>query len=395
MGIELHCRLTRRQAQQEPTLLLANADRLLPAPDVALWQAVAKPLPGFSKHLHMVWLQTHLLVQLPIHGLFGGLAAMNATLRELPGIKTTDTTTPQHPALFAGDDNTHVGTESLLVYDTLFARTGQSIAPVTDGCGACVRCGNDTPVHLHLWDPVDADILSQSPWPSLRHTRIIRNGAQLTLAIFDLDNTLIAGDSDHRWGEFACAEGLVDATRHARANDAFLQDYQDGCLDIDAYLRFALSTIAGLTLAEVAALQKRFVRDWVEPMILPAAEALLEQHRKNGDTLLIITATNSVVTRPIADRLGVKHLIGCEAERQNGTYTGQPTGIPSFREGKIQRLQAWLGEHPAATAGAYFYSDSHNDLPLLEWVDNPVAVDPDPRLKNIAGDRNWPVISLR
>jgi len=217
----------------------------------------------------------------------------------------------------------------------------------------------------------------------------------VTLAIFDLDNTLIAGDSDHRWGEFACAEGLVDANEHSQGNDAFLQDYQDGCLNIDAYLRFALSTIAGLSMAEVASLQERFMRDWIESMVLPAAEALVERHRIRGDTLLIITATNSVVTRPIADRLGVQDLIGCDVECQNGIYTGQPSGVPSFREGKILRLQDWLKHHPVSTQGAYFYSDSHNDLPLLNWVDNPVAVDPDPQLRQVANDRGWPIISLR
>ena len=217
----------------------------------------------------------------------------------------------------------------------------------------------------------------------------------MALAIFDLDNTLIAGDSDHRWGEFACTEGLVDATEHARGNDAFLQDYQDGCLDIDAYLQFALSTIAGLNTTEVARLQERFLRDWVEPMMLPAAEALLARHRERGDTLLIITATNTVVTRPIADRLGVPDLIGCDVECHNDIYTGRPTGVPSFREGKIARLQDWLEHQPISTRGAYFYSDSHNDLPLLDWVDNPVAVDPDPQLSQVAEDRGWPIISLR
>ena len=217
----------------------------------------------------------------------------------------------------------------------------------------------------------------------------------MTRAIFDLDNTLIAGDSDHRWGEFACAEGLVDATGHAAANDRFLQDYQNGCLDIDAYLQFALSTFAGLNTAAVATLQQRFLNDWVEPMLLPAASELLDRHRLQGDTLLIITATNAVVTRPIADRLGVEQLLACEAECINDTYTGRPRGIPSFKEGKILRLEAWLKDNPIDTSGAYFYSDSHNDLPLLEWVDRPVAVDPDPRLAELAAERGWPVISVR
>ncbi len=217
----------------------------------------------------------------------------------------------------------------------------------------------------------------------------------MALAIFDLDNTLIAGDSDHRWGEFICAIGLVEAAQHTAQNDAFLQDYQDGRLDIYAYLTFALGALAGLTTHEVAKLQQQFMDDWVEPLILSAAEDLLEKHRQLGDTLLIITATNTIVTRPIADRLGVKHLIGCEAECLEGVFTGQPVGVPSFQEGKITRLQEWLKAQDRHWDTTHFYSDSHNDLPLLQWVDHPTAVDPDVRLQAFATDQNWPIISLR
>ena len=217
----------------------------------------------------------------------------------------------------------------------------------------------------------------------------------MALAIFDLDNTLIAGDSDHRWGEFICASGLVDAAQHTAQNDAFLKDYQDGTLDIQAYLSFALGALAGRTLNEVAALQQQFMRNWVEPLILPAAEDLLNKHRALGDMLLIITATNTVVTRPIADRLGVEHLIGYDAECVNGAYTGHPTGVPSFQAGKITRLQEWLGTQETQWETTHFYSDSHNDLPLLQWVNHPVAVDPDPRLRGFALEQGWPIISLR
>ena len=217
----------------------------------------------------------------------------------------------------------------------------------------------------------------------------------MALAIFDLDNTLIAGDSDHRWGEFICAIGLVEATQHAAQNDRFLQAYQDGTLDIFAYLDFALSPLAGLKIDEVAILQQEFMADWVEPLILSAAEDLLEKHRRQGDTLLIITATNTVVTRPIADRLNVEHLIGCEAECLDGVYTGRPTGIPSFQEGKITRLKEWLKTQETPWDSTHFYSDSHNDLPLLQWVDQPYAVDPDSKLYSVATARSWPIISLR
>ena len=217
----------------------------------------------------------------------------------------------------------------------------------------------------------------------------------MALAIFDLDNTLIAGDSDHSWGQFLCAEGLVDAQRFSHDNDRFYQDYQEGRLDIYAYLRFALAPLTGRSIEEVARLQQRFMRDWVEPMLLPAAFELLDKHRNRGDELVIITASNTVVTGPIAERLGVATLMGCDTEIVGGKYTGQPTGVPSFQEGKVTRLQDWLATTGHSLTGAWFYSDSHNDLPLLERVDNPVATDPDPQLAAVANDRGWPIISLR
>jgi HAD superfamily hydrolase (TIGR01490 family) len=217
----------------------------------------------------------------------------------------------------------------------------------------------------------------------------------MALAIFDLDNTLIAGDSDHSWGEFLCAEGLVDAQRFSHDNDRFYQDYQEGRLDIYAYLRFALAPLAGRSIEEVARLQQQFMCDWVEPMLLPAAFELLDKHRNRGDELVIITASNTVVTGPIAERLGVATLMGCDTEIVGGKYTGQPTGVPSFQEGKVTRLQDWLATTGHSLTGAWFYSDSHNDLPLLERVDNPVATDPDPQLAAVANDRGWPIISLR
>ena len=217
----------------------------------------------------------------------------------------------------------------------------------------------------------------------------------MALAIFDLDHTLIAGESDHSWGEFLCAEGLVDAQRFSHDNDRFYQDYQEGRLDIYAYLRFALAPLAGRSIEEVAKLQQQFMCEWVEPMLLPAAFELLDKHRNRGDELVIITASNTVVTGPIAERLGVATLMGCDTEIIGGKYTGQPIGVPSFQEGKVTRLHDWLSETGHSLKGAWFYSDSHNDLPLLERVDNPVATDPDPQLAPIANDRGWPIISLR
>lgn len=217
----------------------------------------------------------------------------------------------------------------------------------------------------------------------------------MTLAIFDLDNTLLGGDSDHAWGEFVCEQGLVDAEAFGKKNDLFYRDYQNGALDIDTYLRFVLSALAGRSETEVNELHRVFMAEKIAPMMLPRATELLDKHRRAGDRLLIITATSAFVTRPIAEQLGVSEILACEAEVVDGCYTGSPTGIPTYREGKVKRFNTWLEEQGESMAGACFYSDSHNDLPLLELVDNPIAVDPDPILAEIAGSRGWPVISLR
>jgi len=217
----------------------------------------------------------------------------------------------------------------------------------------------------------------------------------MALAIFDLDNTLLGGDSDHLWGEFLCERGLVDSASFAAQNDRFYADYQAGTLDINAYLRFALGPLRGHAPETVDAWHRDFMRSKIEPIILPAGRALLDEHRARGDQLLIITATNAFITRPIAEALGVPELLACEAEMLDGRYTGEPLGIPTYREGKVARLRAWVAERNAQMAGSWFYSDSHNDLPLLQQVDNPVAVDPDDSLRAHAGRAGWPVISLR
>ena len=161
------------------------------------------------------------------------------------------------------------------------------------------------------------------------------------LALFDLDNTLIAGDSDHLWGDFLVSQGRVDATEHKALNAHFYDQYKNGELNIDEYLAFAFGPMTGMTKEALVPLQRQFIRDHIEPILLDAAFALLEQHRALGDTLVIITATNTLVTQPIADRLGVEHLIGCEAEIIEGCYTWKPTGVPSFAQGKVSRIRTW------------------------------------------------------
>lgn len=217
----------------------------------------------------------------------------------------------------------------------------------------------------------------------------------MTLALFDLDNTLLGGDSDHAWGLFLVAKGLVDADYYSAANDRFYAEYQAGTLDINAYLAFALAPLTRFKQAELTALHQEFMAQFIEPLILPKALALLDTHRQQGHRLVIITATNRFITGPIAERLGVADLLATEAEVIDGRYTGNISGTPCFQGGKVVRLQQWLAEQGEDLTGSYFYSDSINDVPLLEVVTHPVAVDPDARLLAWAKERGHAVLSLR
>lgn len=217
----------------------------------------------------------------------------------------------------------------------------------------------------------------------------------MSLAIFDLDNTLIDGDSDHAWGEFLIDQGIVDAIHFKKANDQFYRDYQLGQLDIQAYLSFALTPLSRFSLAELNDLHAKFFTSKIQALILPKAEALITEHRQKGDRILVITATNSFVTRPIVSAFGIDDMLASEGEIVNGRYTGKCSGIPCYQEGKVQRLHDWLEIQHENLTGSYFYSDSVNDEPLLSTVDHPVAVDPDANLRRIANSRGWPIISLR
>lgn len=217
----------------------------------------------------------------------------------------------------------------------------------------------------------------------------------MSLAIFDLDNTLLGGDSDYLWGQFLVEQGLVDGEHYACENQQFYQAYEAGTLDIYAYQAFMLRPLAGRPQAELQAWRERFMAEKIQPILLPKAKELLNQHRAAGDTLLIITATNRFITAPIAERLGVSHLLATEPEMVNDRYTGRTVGIPCFQQGKVERLNAWLANNRADLTDSWFYSDSHNDLPLLNQVTHPVAVDPDPTLARHAQQQGWPIISLR
>lgn len=217
----------------------------------------------------------------------------------------------------------------------------------------------------------------------------------MALALFDLDNTLLGGDSDYLWGRFLAERGLVDDDEYQAANERFYREYENGTLDIHEFLAFAFKPLTEHLLEQLHAWHREFLEEKIEPIILPRALALIEHHRSQGDTLVIITATNSFVTAPIAKRLEVEHLIATEPELVNGRYTGKVEGIPCFQDGKVKRLNEWLATQGLNLDHSHFYSDSRNDLPLLEAVAHPVAVDPDPVLRSMAESRGWPVMSLR
>ncbi|PLY17227.1 MAG: HAD-IB family hydrolase [Sedimenticola sp.] len=217
----------------------------------------------------------------------------------------------------------------------------------------------------------------------------------MALAIFDLDNTLLADDSDYLWGVYLSELGIVDRHHYESENERFYREYKEGRLDIFEFLRFSLKPLKDNTLESLQQWRKDFITRKIEPIILPKARELVEKHRVAGDTLMIITATNAFVTAPIAELLGINHLIATDPELVAGQYTGEVMGIPSFQQGKVTRLNDWMKAHGQDLVGSYFYSDSHNDIPLLERVDNPVAVDPDDNLRAHAEQQGWQIISLR
>ncbi len=217
----------------------------------------------------------------------------------------------------------------------------------------------------------------------------------MSLAIFDLDNTLLGGDSDYLWGRFLVEQGHVDGDYYDRENRRYYEEYEAGTLDIFEFLRFSLKPLAEHDMATLKQWHQQFMAEKIAPIMLPSAAALLQKHRDAGDYLLIITATNSFVTAPIAEALGVDHMLATEPQLLNGRYNGEVDGTPCFQQGKVTRLKAWLAETGRNLADSWFYSDSRNDLPLLEMVTYPVAVDADETLAAHAEAKGWPQISLR
>ncbi len=220
----------------------------------------------------------------------------------------------------------------------------------------------------------------------------------MKLALFDLDNTLLAGDSDYEWGQFLIERGVLARDEYEAQNARYFEQYKAGTLDIHEYLGFALGPLAAHTPQELERWRAEFMRTRILPMVAPRARDLVARHQAAGDLCAVVTATNSFVTAPIARELGVPHLVATEPETAAGRFTGRGAGTPCFREGKIRRVDEWLaalGRRLGEFEDSAFYSDSHNDLPLLERVRRPVAVDPDAQLAAEAARRGWPVISLR
>ena len=217
----------------------------------------------------------------------------------------------------------------------------------------------------------------------------------MNLAIFDLDNTLLGGDSDYLWGKFLVEKSLVDPVLYERENQRFYDEYKAGTLDIYDFLEFSLAPLSKHSLETLSELHHEFMQSKINSIWLKKAEVLINKHRKNNDFLLIITATNHFVTAPIAKKLGVDDIIATIPEQKNNRYTGKVSGTPCFQNGKVKRLSEWLQKNNYSLEGSHFYSDSINDLPLLLKVTHPIAVDPDEQLKKYAEEHDWPIISLR
>lgn len=217
----------------------------------------------------------------------------------------------------------------------------------------------------------------------------------MQLAIFDLDNTLLGGDSDYLWGQYLIEQGAVSQANYEAKNARFMREYEAGQLDIATFLAFALAPLAQTNYATLLRWRAAFITSHITPRVLPAAQTLVNEHRNQGHTLMIITATNRFVTEPIAAMFGIPLLLATEPEVVDGEFTGRHIGTPTFQAGKVTALQAWLEAEGKRAEAIYFYSDSHNDLALLEHCDHPIAVDPDPILLAAAEQNHWPIITLR
>lgn len=245
--------------------------------------------------------------------------------------------------------------------------------------------------------PLEPRLIHSSPGMSTNPPPNPPRGKARTLALFDLDHTLLPIDSDYEWARFLAGLGVIDAAEHGRQNDEFLRQYQAGTLDIGAFLAFQLAPLAAHPRATLDRWHERYMTEVIRPAIRPSARELVAKHLTNGDLCALVTATNEFVTAPIAAEFGLAHLVATTIEWADGRFTGRPRGTPSFREGKIIRTQQWLtelGESFESFDQSWFYSDSINDLPLLSAVSHPVATNPDAKLEITARERGWPVLRL-
>ena len=220
----------------------------------------------------------------------------------------------------------------------------------------------------------------------------------MNLVLFDLDNTLLAGDSDFAWAQFLIGKGVLDRELQEAKNVEFYEHYKAGTLDIHAFLDFQLAPLARHPRTELDAWHREFMEQSVRPMITAQARALVQEHLDSGALVAVVTATNAFVTAPIVREFGIPHLVATIPAQEGGSFTGKPRGLPAFKDGKIDRVDAWLesyGLHLGGFERSWFYSDSHNDLPLMGKVSDPIAVDPDDILRAHADQHAWPVISLR
>ena len=217
----------------------------------------------------------------------------------------------------------------------------------------------------------------------------------MTLAIFDLDNTLLNGDSDYLWGNYLVTQGMVDGEAYKKENQRFFEDYQAGQLDIEEFQAFSLAPMVSMSPSQRNELHQSYMRDIIQPIITEASRKLIAKHQQAGHTLMIITSTNHFITAPIAEELGIEHILATDPEIVDDYFTGKIKGTPCYREGKVTRLHEWLKSTGNNLSDSWFYSDSHNDLPLLELVTHPVAVDPDATLSAHAIAKGWTILSLK
>lgn len=390
-GIQANAALTAHQPQQVPALLLTHAQR----PGITAYeprrQAVTQPITGTTDEPDMFGPEPYLLAEFAIQRLLRGFVALNAALRELPGVLPY-TARPEEPPLPVAEDDPDVCPIPLGINHLSQFFGLRDVASLFHKGARSGKWINGPPAKTHIVNPVT---IGYRTLPGGAAGTPQHGTPPLALALFDLDNTLLDGDSDYLWGQFLVERGILDGDEYARENLRFYREYQEGTLDIEAFLDFQLRPLRENDPEALYHWRNQFISDAIEPIVLPGARELLQSHRDSGHQLVIISATNRFITEPIATLLGADDLLCTEPELVDGQFTGRVSGEPCFQEGKITHVERWLDARSLALDDSWFYSDSRNDIPLLERVTHPVAVDPDPALEAHAAARGWRIISLR